>query len=252
VAIADNAGGTLPAPWAQMPIGTRDSLGSVRIDQGAFAIDCRGGDLWGERDVFHYLFQPLEGDGRITARLKSFGLKTTTVAKNIGYELRCADPIPLDMEYARDLGYCAAKYLIAGGNAAMISMQGGHFVPVPFDQLLDNDTGRARIRLVDINSTRYAIARRYMIRLRRDDFEDPHELAKFAATAGMSLQQFRSEFATLIDREPPPLQIAVPGVPDPGENGNAAEHDPLHLPPPEAAASGHGRGESSRKKKGES
>jgi len=29
-----------------------------------------------------------------------------------------------------------------------------------------------------------------MIRLRRDDFEDPHELAKFAATAGISLQQF--------------------------------------------------------------
>ena len=40
------------------------------------------------------------------------------------------------------------------------------------------------MRLVDINSTRYAIARRYMIRLRRDDFEDPHELAKFAATRG--------------------------------------------------------------------
>ena len=60
------------------------------------------------------------------------GIKTTIVAKNIGYELRCADPIPFDMEYTRDLGYCAAKYLLAGGNAAMISMQGGHFVPMPF------------------------------------------------------------------------------------------------------------------------
>jgi len=39
--------------------------------------------------------------------------------------------------------------------------------------------------MVDIHSTRYSIARRYMIRLRRDDFEDPHELAKFAATAGI-------------------------------------------------------------------
>ena len=50
------------------------------------------------------------------------------------------------------------------------------------------------MRLVDINSTRYAIARRYMIRLRRDDFEDPHELAKFAATAGVSREEFRSQF----------------------------------------------------------
>src|SRR5262249_16871908 len=58
---------------------------------------------------------------QVTARLKTLGIKATTVAKNIGYELRCADPIPFDMEYTRDLGYCAAKYLIAGGHSAMIS-----------------------------------------------------------------------------------------------------------------------------------
>ena len=55
---------------------------------------------------------------KVTARLRALGVKTTIAAKNIGYELRCADPIPFDMEYTRDLGYCAAKYLIAGGNAA--------------------------------------------------------------------------------------------------------------------------------------
>ena len=110
---------------------------------------------------------------QVQARLTTFGIKTTIVAKNIGYELRCADPIPLDMEYTRDLGYCAAKYLLAGGNAVMISMQGGQFVPVPFAKMLDPATGRARVRMVDVHSTRYAIARRYMIRLRRDDFEDP-------------------------------------------------------------------------------
>ena len=69
---------------------------------------------------------------QVTARLRGLGIHTTIAAKNIGYELRCADPIPFDMEYTRDLGYCAAKYLLAGGNAAMISMQGGHFVPIPF------------------------------------------------------------------------------------------------------------------------
>jgi 6-phosphofructokinase 1 len=145
----------------------------------------------------------------VQKRLKNFGLKTTIAAKNIGYELRCADPIPLDMEYTRDLGYCAAKYLLAGGNAVMISLQAGHFVPIPFSNMIDGQTGRTRVRLVDIRSTRYAIARRYMIRLRRDDFEDPHELAKFAATAGMSLQDFRKEFEYLIELEPPPLTIEV-------------------------------------------
>ena len=147
---------------------------------------------------------------QVSRRLRQFGIRATIVSKNIGYELRCADPIPYDMEYTRDLGYCAAKYLLSGGNAVMISMQGGHFVPIPFRELLDERTGRAKIRLVDIRSTRYAIARRYMLRLRRDDFEDPHELAKFAATAGMSLAEFRAEFESLVANEPPPLHVDVP------------------------------------------
>jgi 6-phosphofructokinase len=143
----------------------------------------------------------------VQRRLRDFGIRTTIAAKNIGYELRCADPVPSDMEYTRDLGYCAAKYLLSGGNAVMISMQAGHFKAIPFSEMIDPDTGRTRVRLVDIHSTRYAIARRYMIRLRRDDFEDPHELAKFAATAGLSLQEFRDEFEYLIQLEPPPLIV---------------------------------------------
>jgi len=145
----------------------------------------------------------------VQARLKEFKIKTTVVAKNIGYELRCADPIPFDMEYTRDLGYCAAKYLLSGGNGAMVSMQGGQFVPVPLTAMLDPATGRTRVRLVDIHSTRYAIARRYMIRLRRDDFEDPQALAKYAATCGISVQQFREQFESLIAREPPALMLAA-------------------------------------------
>jgi ATP-dependent phosphofructokinase / diphosphate-dependent phosphofructokinase len=141
----------------------------------------------------------------VLKRLGAFGLKTTIAAKNIGYELRCADPIPSDMEYTRDLGYCAAKYVLGGGNAVIISMQGGKFVPIPFRTMIDAATGRARTRKVDITSTRYAIARRYMIRLRRDDFEDPHELARFAATARVSVEEFRRQFEYLIAAEPPAL-----------------------------------------------
>jgi len=142
---------------------------------------------------------------QVVNRLRDFGVNATVVPKNIGYELRCADPIPHDMEYARDLGYCAAKYLLAGGKGAVISMQGGRFVPVPFSALIDENTERTRVRLVNILSTRYAIARRYMIRLRRDDFDDPHELAKLAATAGVSLEDFRRQFEYLVQSEAPPL-----------------------------------------------
>ena len=78
---------------------------------------------------------------QVQKRLGHFGIKTTIAAKNIGYELRCADPIPSDMEYTRDLGYCAAKYLLSGGNAVMISMQGGNFIPIPFADLIDRESG---------------------------------------------------------------------------------------------------------------
>ncbi len=148
---------------------------------------------------------------QVAARLAPFGLKITTVAKNIGYELRCADPVPADMEYTRDLGYCAAKYLLQGGNAVLISLDAGQFVPIPFERLIDPDKGRFRIRLVDVDSTRYRIAHRYMIRLRRDDFEDPHELAKLAAAVGVSRERFEKEFAYLVESEPEPLVLEAPG-----------------------------------------
>jgi len=144
---------------------------------------------------------------KVGARLRDLGVKTTIAEKNIGYELRCADPIPFDIEYTRDLGYCAAKYLIGGGSAAMVSLQGGHFVPVPFSEMVDPQTGRTRVRLVDITSTRYAIARRYMVRLRQDDFEDADALAALATTARMSSEDFRREFEYLVASEPPPLDL---------------------------------------------
>jgi 6-phosphofructokinase 1 len=143
----------------------------------------------------------------VQERLKKLGIKSTIVAKNIGYELRCADPIPFDMEYTRDLGHCAAQFLMEGGNGALIFVGQDNFRAIPFEEVLNPETGRMRVRMVDIESTRYKIARRYMIRLRRDDFDDPHELAKFAATAGLSLEDFRQQFYYLVEDEPSPIRL---------------------------------------------
>jgi ATP-dependent phosphofructokinase / diphosphate-dependent phosphofructokinase len=134
----------------------------------------------------------------VQKRLEQFNLKTTIVAKNIGYELRCADPIPFDMEYCRDLGYMAAKFLYDGGNGALVSMQEGKFVPMYFKEILDPKTKKMRIRMVDIHSESYHVAFRYMLRLNSDDFNDPHELAKYAATVGISLDEFEKQFKYLV------------------------------------------------------
>ncbi|NQU05117.1 MAG: 6-phosphofructokinase, partial [Calditrichaeota bacterium] len=143
----------------------------------------------------------------VQARLAEFNIKTTIVAKNIGYELRCADPIPFDMEYSRDLGYCAAKFILEGGNRALASMQYGKFVPLYFEKIVDPSTGRPRIRMVDVKSEFYEIARQYMIRLNQDDFADPHELAKYAATAGISLPEFEKQFKYIVQHDFAPHSV---------------------------------------------
>ena len=130
--------------------------------------------------------------------LGGFGFTTTIVPKNVGYELRCADPIPFDMEYTRDLGYCAAQFLLDGGNAAMVSIQEGRFTPIPFKQMLDPTTGRAKVRMVDVASESYQIARRYMIRLVPEDMADTQTVGRCASVVGLSADAFRERFRSIV------------------------------------------------------
>jgi ATP-dependent phosphofructokinase / diphosphate-dependent phosphofructokinase len=134
----------------------------------------------------------------VSRALGGFGLTTTIVSKNVGYELRCADPIPFDMEYTRDLGYCAAQFLLDGGNAAMVSIQQGRFTPIPFKQMLDPATGRAKVRLVDVASESYQIARRYMIRLAPEDMADAQTVGRCASVVRLSADAFRERFRSIV------------------------------------------------------
>jgi 6-phosphofructokinase 1 len=148
---------------------------------------------------------------RLRQRLAGLGLDSGLVSKDIGYELRCADPIPFDMEYTRDLGYCAAEFLLSGKTDAMVMLVDGRFQPQPFSQMLDPLTGRTRVRLVDIHSENYEIARRYMVRLRQEDVSNPETLASLARVVNLSPAAFRDTFGYLVAdeavSEPLPLNV---------------------------------------------
>ena len=109
-------------------------------------------------------------------------------------------------------------------------MQGGHFIPIPFAELTDPATGKSKVRLVDTSSTRYAIARRYMIRLRRDDFDNPDKLARLARSANLSPEEFRREFESVVANEPPPLAIDDHGEAGARLSGIANSNPKLQLP----------------------
>src|SRR5205823_10602800 len=161
-----------------------------------------------ERDEHgHIRLGELDLDGvladLVRERFSDRGQKVTITPKNIGYELRCAPPIPFDIEYTRDLGYGAIDYprrLYAEGRSdlgAMITRQAGDIVPLPFGSFTDPDTGRPQVREVNVKSGSYRVATEYMIRLEQEDLDDPDKLAAIAGAAGMSSDAFRERYGYL-------------------------------------------------------
>jgi len=139
---------------------------------------------------------------RVAERLKALGLSVMMIDKDLGYELRCADPIPYDAEYTRNLGYGAVKFLNSPESdhyGAIISFVGGKMVPLKFDDMIDPKTSRMRPRLVDVESETYECARRYMLRLEKSDFSDPEQLAKLANIVKLTPEQFRERFEYLVN-----------------------------------------------------
>jgi 6-phosphofructokinase 1 len=138
---------------------------------------------------------------RLVAKMDELKLPVQCIDKDLGYELRCADPIPFDAEYTRDLGYGAVKFLRSPESAkygAIISLVGGRLEPLPFGDIINPRTGRMQSRSVDINGEGYECARRYMIRLEKRDFEEPQRLARLAEAALTTPDQFKHRFAYLV------------------------------------------------------
>ncbi len=132
----------------------------------------------------------------VRSSLEERGINITIVDKNIGYELRAADPIPFDIEYTRNLGYGAVKFLSRGGSNAMITFCEGKLASVSFAEMFDTALQRMKVRKVDINSESYEVARKYMIRLEREDFT-PQYLVRLAKAAKMTPGDFRKRFEPL-------------------------------------------------------
>ena len=133
----------------------------------------------------------------VTKNLNELGINITIVDKTIGYELRAADPIPYDVEYTRDLGYGAVRYLLKGGTGSMIVFDQGYLKPIPFVELFDFQTGKVKVRTVDITSESFEVARKYMIRLDKSDF-DGDNLKKIAQLTNLSVQEFVKRFSYLV------------------------------------------------------
>ncbi len=137
---------------------------------------------------------------RVTASLRARGVDVTIVAKDLGYELRCAPPGAHDIQYCRSLGYWATRFLFEGGSNAMVTIQAGRLVPVPFNDMRDPSTGKVRVRYVDVKSEAYETLYAYMIRLKPDDFDVPETVSSLAKAGHISETDFVGRFGPLVGR----------------------------------------------------
>ena len=129
----------------------------------------------------------------------------------LGYHLRCAPPIPFDIDYTRTLGYGAVRFLLEDTDdprlrfGGLICQVNGERTVLGFDELRDPETGRIRVRTVDIESEYYAVAREYMIRLEPEDLNDEAFKSQLAQAASMSPEAFEDAFASAAGAPRPQL-----------------------------------------------
>lgn len=179
-------------------LGDREEL--ARILHREIPVDAAGHPRLSEFPLAQILKEELQ------LRFAARGDSITLVAHLLGYELRCARPVTSDLAYTRDLGHGGVRLLLDGEanhrTGLMVTLQGGNLVPVPFDDMVDPVTNRTRIRTVNMKSYTYSVARAYMIRLEKSDLDAPETLARLAAEARMSPDEFREAYEHIVESDP--------------------------------------------------
>ncbi len=182
----------------RMPVEELTAIEGVQIQHDSY-----GHLRLAELDLAYILKNLVER--RFAARGESF----TIVHKTVGYELRCAPPIAFDCEYVKTLGYGAVEFLLnpnprsAAINGALVCIVNGELQYLEFTDLLDPKTKKTSVRTVDLTKPSYKVAREYMIRLEREDFEKPELLEKMAKAASgkdkfLSAAEFKKKFEPVV------------------------------------------------------
>jgi 6-phosphofructokinase 1 len=95
--------------------------------------------------------------------LKESKLDVHMITKNIGYELRCCDPVSFDVEYTKFLGYGAVQHILGGNSGIMVTRDFDKLGFIPLESMAGSD-GIIKSRRVDLSSDLYRVSRSFMIR----------------------------------------------------------------------------------------
>jgi 6-phosphofructokinase 1 len=143
--------------------------------------------------------------GELHRTLKEIGINLRLINKDLGFELRSADPIAFDIDYTIGLGEAAVSFLLTGGTNATITIQRNQVVPITFESMIDPVTGRTQVRHVNLDSFTYRSAYKFMIRLKPQDAHDEDLLARMAARTKLLPEAFKARFGYLMGIAPRPF-----------------------------------------------
>ena len=182
----------------RMPVEELTAIDGVQIQHDSY-----GHLRLAELDLAYILKNLVEH--RFSARGQSLAI----VHKTVGYELRCAPPVAFDCEYVKTLGFGAVEFLLnpnqqaATIDGALVCIVNGELQYLKFNDLLDPRTKKTSVRVVDLAKPSYKVAREYMIRLEKEDFDNPERLEKLARNASsqdkpISAQEFKKQFEHVV------------------------------------------------------
>jgi 6-phosphofructokinase 1 len=120
----------------------RDDLGRIRYNM---------------LEIGDVILKPL----RALCEANSLDVKINT--KNIGYELRCHQPVSFDIEYTTFLGYGAVELLASGRSGVMVTRDFDTLGFQSLSEMIKSD-GSMSSRTVDLTSDLYKVARSFMVR----------------------------------------------------------------------------------------
>lgn len=130
-------------------------------------------------------------------QLKELGVDVSIVNIDLGYEMRCAPPIAYDIDYTRSLGEAAVDFLLEGGTDAIIALADDRVIPIPFEQMMDPETGRTQVRKVRIDSFAYQSSLKFQIRIKPQHANDEAFWERLAAQTNLTVEQFKARFGYL-------------------------------------------------------
>ena len=97
---------SLPAPQQAADIGAPSIAGSTTYRQGVYSVHAGGADIWGTSDQFHFVYQPMTGDGEVVAHVQS--LSNSNAWAKTGVMIR--ETLAADSRHAFALVSAASGY----------------------------------------------------------------------------------------------------------------------------------------------